>query len=128
LAKSGASCAGTRRGRTCRLAAPRVAGGSAGEVIAGSLSRNGGEGLAVNDEDRSALVGSVLARLVSEAIEGARGGSDGLDGIINVMDALVRAQEALDALYLGGEVPAGLEDEYDRLARIARENTLRVRL
>jgi hypothetical protein len=73
----------------------------------------------MDSDTRGALVGSVLMRLTSQVIEGmgsaeARG-AGGLDGVLTVLDHITAAQEALDGLYLRGDVPAGLEDEATRL-------------
>lgn len=78
----------------------------------------------MDTEDRSALVGSVLMRLTSQVIEGAGSaearGAGGLDSVLTVLEHITAAQEALDALYLRGDVPTGLEDEATRL--FAREH------
>lgn len=76
-------------------------------------------GGSMDSDTRGALVGSVLMRLTSQVIEGASSkearGAGGLDGVLTVLDHITAAQEALDGLYLRGDVPAGLEDEATRL-------------
>jgi hypothetical protein len=77
-------------------------------------------------DTRGALVGDVLMRLVSQVLETVRDQRDrgepdtGLTAVIDAMGHVVMAQDALDGLYLRGQVAAGLEAEASRLYGLGR--------
>jgi len=79
----------------------------------------------MDQETRAALVGNTLMRLVSQVLTDVKNNKDsvdpaaGLDKVMGALDHISTAQDALDALYVRGEMPAGLEDEAARLFSLA---------
>jgi len=78
----------------------------------------------MDQETRAALVGNTLMRLVSQVLTDVKNNRDsvdpaaGLDTIMGALDHISMAQDALDALYVRGEAPAGLEDDAARLCSL----------